>query len=457
MNDFDITSFRSKPKKSGKKQRIRDPNEVTTSFTKYLEKRKALGLDDSDSDSNSDTDLKRKTKKQIPLESSEAVTSVLNVSNASTTDPPGPDIKHFPEVAVKTNSPSVTAETTLKKTIQDSKIMYVIVKISIRIITMLTISWFPCSISLDSDEDEEPSNSKAIDKPATSEGSTIPTPVESNSSKAANNDSGSLSQTSISKHEQSSLSLLEDFDDLDPDLAQSFLEASPEHSFYETSIEESTPQKIAVKFHMRLYPDAASENKSPTPDEAQIRKVLKILVMDREPLELAIHAFACHKHYKLEELIFVYNNTKVWPIATPAGLGMQADRDNNIDVYLKDTWAKKLEREEQIKQERLTAQMKADAEFSDGEAGDSQTGSGTVQDTENNSGMLLKVRGKDGHDTMMKVKPTTTIAAIIKHYRNLNNLGDVQVKLLWDDLTLDDNEQVQDTDLEDEDMISATW
>jgi hypothetical protein len=70
------------------------------------------------------------------------------------------------------------------------------------------------------------------------------------------------------------------FEDLDPDLAQSFLEASPEYSPYETSIEESTPQKISVKFHMRLYPDAASENKSPTPDEAQLRKVLKILVMD---------------------------------------------------------------------------------------------------------------------------------------------------------------------------------
>jgi hypothetical protein len=41
MTDFDITSFRSKPKKASKKQRIRDPTEVTTSFTKYLEKRKS--------------------------------------------------------------------------------------------------------------------------------------------------------------------------------------------------------------------------------------------------------------------------------------------------------------------------------------------------------------------------------------------------------------------------------
>lgn len=133
---------------------------------------------------------------------------------------------------------------------------------------------------MDSDEDEsDPNIYKAKDKPA-SEIITEYPPAKSTSSNIATKDSGSLSQTSISKHEQSSLSLLDDFDDLDPDLAQSFLEASPEHSYYETSIEEATPQKIAVKFHMRLYPDAASENKSPTPDEAQIRKVLKILVMD---------------------------------------------------------------------------------------------------------------------------------------------------------------------------------
>lgn len=31
------------------------------------------------------------------------------------------------------------------------------------------------------------------------------------------------------------------------------------------------------------------------------------------------------------------------------------------------------------------------------------------------------------------------------------------MKLMWDDLVLDENQQIQDTDLEDEDMISASW
>lgn len=86
---------------------------------------KALGLDDSDSDSNSDTDLKRKSKKKTALENTEAVTSVLNVSNASTTDQPGPDIKRSPEGVVKNKSAPLTTETT-SNTIQDSKIVYVV-------------------------------------------------------------------------------------------------------------------------------------------------------------------------------------------------------------------------------------------------------------------------------------------------------------------------------------------
>jgi hypothetical protein len=85
MSDFDITTFRSKSKKTGKKPRRRDPTSVTTSFTKYLEKRastsdtwdvfgnvnrnltfaligKELGLDDSDEDTN-EVDVKRKSQK----------------------------------------------------------------------------------------------------------------------------------------------------------------------------------------------------------------------------------------------------------------------------------------------------------------------------------------------------------------------------------------------------------
>ena len=52
---------------------------------------------------------------------------------------------------------------------------------------------------------------------------------------------------------------------------------------------------------------------------------------------------------------------------------------------------------------------------------------------------------------------TTTIGTLIKHYRTLNNMGEMPVKLMLDDEVLEDSQQIQDTDLEDEDMVSASW
>jgi hypothetical protein len=43
MSDFDITTFRSKPKKkTGKRKSLRDATKVSTPFIEYLEKRTAL-------------------------------------------------------------------------------------------------------------------------------------------------------------------------------------------------------------------------------------------------------------------------------------------------------------------------------------------------------------------------------------------------------------------------------
>ncbi|CAO3684145.1 unnamed protein product [Umbelopsis ramanniana] len=202
---------------------------------------------------------------------------------------------------------------------------------------------------------------------------------------------------------------------------------------------------------MRLYPVIETPI---TPAIQVLLKVLKVYVLDRDPLEQAINAFVRHKKLEGKNLVFIYNNAKVWPIATPVSLGMQVEDLNNIDVYFHEAWLQKLESEKQSRQERL-AQMQPEQELSDDEI-DINTES-TQPPVEEDNGLFLKIRGKDGKDTTLKVKPTTTIGALLKHYRSLNSLGDTPVKLMWDDEVLEESQQIQDTDLEDEDMISATW
>jgi hypothetical protein len=82
---------------------------------------------------------------------------------------------------------------------------------------------------------------------------------------------------STSQKEPSSLSLLDDFDDLDPDLASSLMESLPDPSLQNTSIDPLPANKIALKFQMRLYPVI----ETPLPPAMQVLiKVLKVYVLD---------------------------------------------------------------------------------------------------------------------------------------------------------------------------------
>ncbi|KAI9287546.1 hypothetical protein BC943DRAFT_335316 [Umbelopsis sp. AD052] len=399
MSDFDITTFRSKSKKTGKKTLRRNPSSVATSFTKYLEKRKELGLDDSDEDAE-EVDVKRKSQK---------------ISETSHPSEPEPTEKtqSSGETARSAEGPTVVMAAASVETEKNAFII------------------------LDSDDDDQPAKAPpaAVNSPVETahETSMVEKPKEIESQK-----------------EPSSLSLLDDFDDLDPDLASSLMESPPDRSLQETSIHQLPANKIALKFQMRLYPVIETPL---APDLQVLIKVLKVYVLDRDTLEQAFNAFVRHKKLEGSNLVFIYNNAKVWPIATPVNLGMQVEDVNNIDVYFHEAWLQKLESEKQSRQERL-AQMRPEDELSDDEI---EIQGGSTQPPEEDNGLFLKIRGKDGKDTTLKVKPTTTIGALLKHYRSLNNLGDIPVKLMWDDDVLAESQQVQDTDLEDEDMISATW
>lgn len=61
--------------------------------------------------------------------------------------------------------------------------------------------------------------------------------------------------------------------------------------------------------------------------------ILSWYFFQRDPLEQAINAFVRHKNLEGKNLVFIYNNAKVWPIATPVSLGMQVEDLNNIGMF----------------------------------------------------------------------------------------------------------------------------
>ncbi|GAB5589195.1 hypothetical protein Unana1_04095 [Umbelopsis nana] len=380
----------------------------------YLEKREQLGLDQSDSESTSD-DEETKPKKKRAKKKILASPIKLPAAPMPPPDTNGPNNE--------TGLPGVRAPDPASNEV----------------------------VLLDSDDDRPSRTAPPIE-------SSAPLPVTPVTSAAALTTPAVVTnqppEPKPLQPEHSSLSIFDDFEDLDPGLASSLTETSRDRSTQDVSSQQSQASKITLRFQLKFYPPPADPILLEMGSNPHLVKILKVLVMDRDTLEKPIEAFLDRKRIAKEHVVFVYNNTKLWPIATPAGLGMKTDEDNHIDVYYKDQWQLKLKDDEINKQERL-AQLRPDEQLSDDEIALPQ---GITTEAANETiGLRLTIRDKDGKDSKMKVKPTTTIGTLIKHYRTLNNMGDVPVKLMLDDEVLEDSQQIQDTDLEDEDMVSASW
>lgn len=81
-------------------------------------------------------------------------------------------------------------------------------------------------------------------------------------------------------------------------------------------------------------------------------------------------------------------------------------RFESVDVYFKDQWEQKMREEEQMKHERL-AQLQPTEELSDDEMEKAQESSRSTEVAEDSTLLRLTIRGKDGKDSKMKVKPVS--------------------------------------------------
>ncbi|CAO3684149.1 unnamed protein product [Umbelopsis ramanniana] len=172
--DFDITTFRSKSKKTVKKPRRRDPTSVTTSYTKYLEKRKELGLDDSDEDTE-ENNVKRKSQKTS-------------------------ETGHRSEAFDPENS-KPSRETARSEQAVESTVVTAAISTSVE----TDKSTF---IILDSDDEDQPATTPLPP--------VVKSPVEVTHDTSTDEKPKEIESTS--QKEPSSLSLLDDFDNLDPNL-----------------------------------------------------------------------------------------------------------------------------------------------------------------------------------------------------------------------------------------------
>ncbi|KAJ2450429.1 hypothetical protein EV183_004303 [Coemansia sp. RSA 2336] len=74
------------------------------------------------------------------------------------------------------------------------------------------------------------------------------------------------------------------------------------------------------------------------------------------------------------------------------------------------------------------------------------------------SGIRIKIRDKAGKDTLLLVTAETSVETVIKHYRQMAKLPETtSVRLEFDDEALDPGDTIGDTEIEDDDMLTAIW
>ncbi|KAG1211608.1 hypothetical protein G6F69_004459 [Rhizopus microsporus] len=234
--------------------------------------------------------------------------------------------------------------------------------------------------------------------------------------------------------EESDISLLDDgIEDLDPDLAAFLTESTT------TSINQ--PEKITIKLQY-VIPKQQLVNEAFARIAEKLQKPMKIIVMNNEQFDRILTIFCNHKKLKKDDIVLVYKEGKVFLRGTPAGVGMTGSETHIMYVYTIKAWEEKLERDEE---ERIKKLKQSQAEPKEEEI---------TETNEEDNALFIKLRGNDKKEIRVRVKPTTRLSAVVEMYKKITKVtGNVQLYFEGESLEL--NTTIDDTELEDEDLLDV--
>ncbi|KAG0373902.1 hypothetical protein BGX24_011105 [Mortierella sp. AD032] len=201
----------------------------------------------------------------------------------------------------------------------------------------------------------------------------------------------------------------------------------------------------------------------------------EVMKLHERPVQITVRSngmfremmtFYCkQKEINYASTIFTYNGVRLMPSSTPAALDFPTQAI--IEVYDQDAY-KYIKDQEVLDRSRRLAEMERQAAENAAAAsqehqaqqqgGDTGTSDGAQQDDGEDNGsaeyIFIKLRGKDTSDEKIRVKKTTTVHAIISHYKTIKRIpASTTVKLEFDDEALDSTTVIGDTEVEDDDML----
>ncbi|ORY03988.1 hypothetical protein K493DRAFT_297220 [Basidiobolus meristosporus CBS 931.73] len=196
------------------------------------------------------------------------------------------------------------------------------------------------------------------------------------------------------------------------------------------------------------------DDRAPTTIDSSRHKKLhapiKFILRCNDTFERLMSLFSKTKNIPLDSLVMTYEGVRVFPRATPMSLGIYASGE--IEACTRDLY-------NHLQTLKAQERQQFDDEVDEDVAAPmpNQASQKPTRQPDSEETIHIKLRSKDGSTERMKVKPTTSIRAIIQQYIKLKQLApNTSVRILFDDEALDPDDLIQDTEIEDGDMLIAS-
>ncbi|KAJ2563508.1 hypothetical protein IW140_006100 [Coemansia sp. RSA 1813] len=204
----------------------------------------------------------------------------------------------------------------------------------------------------------------------------------------------------------------------------------------------------------------------------ELNKCVAVVAFVSDTVENAVGAFSNEMPVDIMAMdpILMRNRMRVFTTVSIGSLGTKPI--HYVDVYPRSVYnrvrekeavelaAQALEQEQALRDLELARVLRETVVASNaldvGDAGDSGEAPES-QDVAVDS-IRIKIRDKTGKDVRFQAARTATVQAIIDNYKRMANIdARAQVRLEFDDEGLDPSSRIGDTEIEDDDMITAFW
>ncbi|ORZ00805.1 hypothetical protein BCR43DRAFT_485828 [Syncephalastrum racemosum] len=232
-----------------------------------------------------------------------------------------------------------------------------------------------------------------------------------------------------------------DLDDLDPELAMiaSGRDGTP-------TKDAVAPQKVTIKIHYISFTDQQQLDPKAKAFIDSLTKPLKMIVMNNDPFDKILSSFCKRKLLRKDDVVLTYRNTPVVLRATPFSLNMDGVEVHVMKVYLKTDYSRKEQEEADARAARIRQMAQEEEEL--------------LKEPEKveEERLVIRLRSKDAEDIVVRVKPSTELNSVAKYYVEQRKLSVSPEKIAFsfegERLSLEDS--IQDTELEDQDMVSVS-